>query len=161
MFGWSWSLAFHLINGVRHLVQDAGYGYAIDKFVRSSWVSIFGSLLLTALIWVFALLAHLRVMNRANWHKHVRLAATFGVVVFLLWLWITNLALLFGAELDSELERGRELQSGLPAEREIQLPPRDTRNITKAEKKEREDIERGRELREAHADVEGRDRDRA
>lgn len=39
---------------------------------------------LTALIWVFALLAHLRVMNRANWHKHVRLAATFGVVVFLL-----------------------------------------------------------------------------
>jgi len=39
---------------------------------------------LTALIWVFALLAHLQVMNRANWHKHVRIAATFGVAVFLL-----------------------------------------------------------------------------
>ena len=35
-----------------------------------------------------------------------------GVIVFLLWLWITNLALLFGAELDAELERGRELRRG-------------------------------------------------
>ena len=55
-----------------------------------------------------------------------------GVIAFLLWLWLTNLALLFGAELDAELERGRELQSGLPAERRIQLPPRDTHNIDKA-----------------------------
>ena len=38
---------------------------------------------LTALIWVFALLAHMRVMNRGNWHKHVRIAATFGVAVFI------------------------------------------------------------------------------
>jgi hypothetical protein len=39
---------------------------------------------LTALIWVFALLAHMRVMNRANWHKHVRIAASFGLGVFFL-----------------------------------------------------------------------------
>lgn len=71
-----------------------------------------------------------------------------GVVVFLLWLWITNLALLLGAELDAELERGRELQAGLAAEREIQLPPRDDRNIEKALRKEREDEERGRRIRE-------------
>ena len=45
--------------------------------------------------------------------------ALAGVVVFLLWLWLTNLALLFGAELDAELERGRELQSGIAAEEEI------------------------------------------
>ena len=70
-----------------------------------------------------------------------------GVIVFLLWLWLMNLGLLFGAELDSELERGRELQAGIPAEREVQLPARDTRNIDKAEQKEQEDIERGRELR--------------
>ena len=56
-----------------------------------------------------------------------------GVVVFLLWLWITNLALLFGAELDAELERGRQLQAGIEAEEQLQLPPRDTRNIEKAE----------------------------
>ena len=70
-----------------------------------------------------------------------------GVIVFLLWLWITNLALLFGAELDAELERGRELQAGMPAEETIQLPARDTRKIEKAEQKEREAVESGRQLR--------------
>jgi membrane protein len=47
-----------------------------------------------------------------------------GVILFLFWLWISNLALLLGAELNAELERGRELEAGLPAEKEIQLPPR-------------------------------------
>jgi membrane protein len=70
-----------------------------------------------------------------------------GVIVFLLWLWITNLALLFGAELDAEMERGREVQSGIEAEEEIQLPPRDTRKSEKAARKERDDVERGRRLR--------------
>ncbi len=73
--------------------------------------------------------------------------ALAGVIAFLLWLWLTNLALLFGAELDAELERGRELRSGIAAEKSIQLPPRDTRNIEKAEKKEAEDLRRGRALR--------------
>jgi membrane protein len=71
-----------------------------------------------------------------------------GAIAGLLWLWITNLALLFGAELDSELERGRELQAGIEAERELQLPPRDTRGIRKARKKEQKDIARGRAIRE-------------
>jgi membrane protein len=48
-----------------------------------------------------------------------------GVVVFLVWLWISNLAVLFGAEFDAELERGRELQAGKQgAEKRIQLEPR-------------------------------------
>ena len=47
-----------------------------------------------------------------------------GVVVFLMWLWISNLAVLFGAEFDAELERARELAAGLPAEESIQLPER-------------------------------------
>jgi membrane protein len=75
-----------------------------------------------------------------------------GVIVFLLWLWITNLALLFGAELDSELERGRELQAGIPAEEVIQLEPRDTRNIEKKEEQLAADVRRGRELREESSD---------
>ncbi len=49
-----------------------------------------------------------------------------GVIIFLVWIWIANLALLFGLELDAELERQRELESGQPeAARELQLPPRD------------------------------------
>jgi membrane protein len=70
-----------------------------------------------------------------------------GVIVFLLWLWITNLALLFGAELDAELERGRELQAGIAAEERIQLPVRDDRKIDKAIDKENEDIDQARKLR--------------
>jgi len=70
-----------------------------------------------------------------------------GVIVALLWLWLTNLALLFGAELDAELERGRELQAGLPAEDEIQLPLRDDSGVRKAERKHREAVAEGRELR--------------
>ena len=51
-----------------------------------------------------------------------------GVIVFLIWLWISNIALLLGAELNAELERGRELEAGEPAESELQLPPRDDPN---------------------------------
>ena len=55
LFGFSWALAFHLINGVRHLLQDAGYGLATEDFVRSSWVSIIGSVLLVVLVWAIVL----------------------------------------------------------------------------------------------------------
>jgi succinate dehydrogenase / fumarate reductase cytochrome b subunit len=55
LFGWSWSFAYHLLNGIRHLVQDAGYGFSIPDFVRNGWLSVLGSLLLTALIWWVAM----------------------------------------------------------------------------------------------------------
>ncbi len=74
-----------------------------------------------------------------------------GVIVALLWLWITNLALLFGAELDAELERGRELQLGLAAEEKLQLPMRDTRNVDKAADRRAKDREKMREIRLAAA----------
>ena len=47
-----------------------------------------------------------------------------GVITFLVWMWITNIAVLFGAELNAERERTRELKAGEPAEERIQLPPR-------------------------------------
>jgi membrane protein len=47
-----------------------------------------------------------------------------GAISLLVWLWITNLAVLFGQELNAEIERGRELTAGLPAERELQLESR-------------------------------------
>lgn len=52
--------------------------------------------------------------------------ALAGVIVFLLWLFIINLALLGGAEFNAELERGRQLAAGLVAEVDLQLPRRDT-----------------------------------
>jgi len=49
-----------------------------------------------------------------------------GVVIILIWLWITNLAILFGHELNAEREREQQFEEGVPgAEREIQLEPRD------------------------------------
>jgi len=63
----------------------------------------------------------------ANFGSYDKTYGTLGgLVVLLVWLWITNCALLLGMELNSERERDRELEAGLPrAEREIQLEPRD------------------------------------
>jgi membrane protein len=109
------------------------------------WISV--GAVLAILTWMVAsALFGFYVANFSSYDKTYGTLA--GVIVFLLWLWITNLALLFGAELDSELERARELQAGLPAEEYIQLPPRDTRKTDKAAEKEREDIEQARRLRE-------------
>ncbi len=47
-----------------------------------------------------------------------------GVIVFLVWLWISNCAVLLGAEMNAEIERGRELESGVPEEETIAVEPR-------------------------------------
>jgi membrane protein len=54
-----------------------------------------------------------------------------GVIAFLLWVWLSNLAMLFGAVLDTEVERARQLRAGVTAEVRVQLPLRDDRRITK------------------------------
>jgi membrane protein len=108
------------------------------------WLSI-GSVV-AIVVWALASVGFgLYVSNFGSYNKTY--GALAGVVVFLLWLWITNLALLFGAELDVELERGRQLQAGIAAERELQLPPRDTRIVEKKEAAEEKYIEYGRRLR--------------
>jgi membrane protein len=48
-----------------------------------------------------------------------------GVIAFLVWLWLTNLVILLGAELNAELERGRLMAAGQPADSEPYLPVRD------------------------------------
>jgi len=57
LFAFSWALAYHLLNGIRHLVQDAGFGFDIPDFVRSSWISVIGSALLVVLAWLVVLRA--------------------------------------------------------------------------------------------------------
>jgi membrane protein len=111
------------------------------------WISV--GAVLAIVVWIIAsALFGFYVANFSSYNRTYGSLA--GVVAFLLWLWITNLALLFGAELDAELERGRELQAGVPAEESIQLPAKSTRKSDKAEEKEREDIRRGRRLRLSH-----------
>lgn len=86
------------------------------------------------------------VSNFANYGATY--GALSGVIIFLLWVWISNLALLFGVQLDAELERGRQLRSGIIAEEAIQLPRRDTAASDKLAAKQRKAVAEGREIRE-------------
>ncbi len=121
------------------------------KQPKFRWISVGAAVAIVT--WVVVSVAFgFYVANFSSYDKTYGSIA--GVVVFLLWLWLTNLSLLFGAEIDSELERGRELEAGIPAEQELQLPVRDDRNIEKSREKEEKDIARAREIREA-ADPDG------
>ncbi|MCP3426229.1 YihY/virulence factor BrkB family protein [Rothia sp. AR01] len=70
-----------------------------------------------------------------------------GVIVMLLLIWIMNNVLLFGAVIDSELERARELQAGIKAEDHLRLPPRDVRQAEKMKDARSNLVEQGRALR--------------
>jgi membrane protein len=115
------------------------------KQPKFRWISIGAAVAIVTWIVASALFG-LYVANFSSYNRTYGSLA--GVIVFLLWLWITNLALLFGAELDAEIERGRQLQAGIAAEQNIQLPPRDTTVIDKRERQEQQDVERGRRLRQ-------------
>jgi membrane protein len=79
--------------------------------------------IVAVLVWIVASAAFaLYVANFSSYNKTY--GTLGGVVAFLVWLWISNLAVLFGAELNAELERGRQLEAGQPAEDEILVTPR-------------------------------------
>ena len=86
------------------------------------WVSV--GALFALVVWVLASAAFaFYVANFGSYNKTYGTLA--GVIVFLVWLWITNVAILLGAELNAERERSAELREGAPdADREIQAEPR-------------------------------------
>nr|WP_218857650.1 YihY/virulence factor BrkB family protein [Leifsonia soli] len=73
--------------------------------------------------------------------------ALAGIIVFLLWIWIANNALLLGAELDSEVERARELVAGIEADDVLRLPLKSDKAVLKAREAHAGDILAARELR--------------
>jgi membrane protein len=87
------------------------------------WVS--GGAVVALVTWIVASIAFaLYVGNFGSYNKTY--GALGGVVVFLLWLWLTNLAILLGAEFNAETERAKQLHSGVKgAERELKLPLRE------------------------------------
>jgi membrane protein len=75
------------------------------------------------LVWVLAsALFALYVANFSSYNKTY--GAIAGVIIFLVWLWLSNVAILLGVELNSELYRGRELAAGKDAKREPFVEPR-------------------------------------
>jgi membrane protein len=84
--------------------------------------------LLAILIWVAGSVGF--TIYLANFSSYNRTYGTLaGVIIFLVWLWLTNLGVLLGAQLNAELERGRQIEGGLPPDEEPFLEHRDTRKL--------------------------------
>ncbi|GGL18138.1 YihY/virulence factor BrkB family protein [Mangrovihabitans endophyticus] len=82
------------------------------------------------LLWIIASVAFaIYLANFANYNKTY--GTLGGVIAFLVWLWISNIAIMLGAELDAELERGRAIAAGHPADEEPFLELRDDRKLKK------------------------------
>jgi membrane protein len=97
------------------------------------WVSPGG--LIAVVVWLIA--SGLFALYLANFaHYGATYGTIAGMIVFLIWLWISNIAILFGAEFNAELERGRAAAGGgVPLGQEPYVELRDTRQLEKRRKK--------------------------
>jgi membrane protein len=96
------------------------------------WLSPGG--ILGVVLWIVASLAFaFYVANFGSYNETY--GALGGVIVFLIWLWISNIAILLGAELNAELERGRRIEAGevAPGEEPF-VEPRDTRKLDESQR---------------------------
>jgi membrane protein len=111
------SLMFALLYWAAPNVKQPGF----------RWVSPGG--ILAVVGWLIASGAFaFYVANFGSYNKTY--GALGGVIVFLVWLWISNIMILLGAEFNAELERGRAIEGGMrPEDREPFAEPRDTRKI--------------------------------
>jgi membrane protein len=114
-----WPVLLGLVVLILHILYFA----SPNAKVGVKWVS--GGTIITLVIWLVAsALFALYVSMFGSYNKTYGSLA--GVVVFLLWLWITNMAVLFGVEFNAETERTRELRAGqAEAEKELKLPERE------------------------------------
>ena len=101
------------------------------------WISPGG--ILAVILWIIASAGFaFYVANFGSYNKTY--GALAGVIVFLVWLWISNVAVLLGAEFNAELERGRRIEAGdVAPKQEPFVEPRDTRKMTD---EQRADVER-------------------
>jgi membrane protein len=110
------SLMFSLLYWASPNVKHPGF----------RWISPGG--IFAVAVWVIASGAFaLYVANFSSYNKTY--GALAAIVVFLVWLWISNIAVLLGAEFNAELERGRRIEAGHPADEEPFVEPRDTRKM--------------------------------
>lgn len=137
-----WPLIILLVVAAIAILYYATPNVKQPKF---RWMSL-GSLIALVIFLLASLAFGFYVANFSSYNETY--GTIGGVIISLLWLWILNMSLLFGAEFDAEMERGRQLQAGIEAEDTIQLPPRDTKQSDKLQAREEEDIQHGRELRE-------------
>ncbi len=119
-----WSIAkWPVIAAV--VSQMIAFLYWVAPNVRQPgyrWITPGG--VLAVVLWAVASAAFaFYVANFGSYNKtYGSLAA---IIILLVWLWITNVAILFGAELNAEVERGRQIEAGHPEEEEPFMEPRD------------------------------------
>src|SRR3954471_16385502 len=92
------------------------------KLPKFQWIS--PGAIVALLAWVLASVGFF--FYARNFGSYNKTYGTLGgAITLLVWMWISNVAILFGQELNAEIERGRELAAGKPAVEDIQLPLRD------------------------------------
>lgn len=100
-----------------------------------AWITLGG--VIAVIVWIVAsALFALYVSFSGSYNKTYGSLAT--VIVFLVWLWITNIAVLLGAEFNAETQRQRAVEAGLPEDVEPFAPLRDTRKLEDKQKREAE-----------------------
>ncbi|MET0925985.1 MAG: YihY/virulence factor BrkB family protein, partial [Solirubrobacterales bacterium] len=112
-----------LLGVVILMISILYYAAPNVKLPGFRWITV--GALVAVLAWLLASAAF--AVYVANFGSYDKTYGTLGgIVTLLVWVWISNLALLFGMELNAERERSRELAAGVPrAAKEIQLEPRD------------------------------------
>src|SRR4051812_2114589 len=98
--------------------------YATPNVRHPGFRAILPGGIVAVVVWIAA--SALFALYVAKFGSYNKTYGSLGaIVIFLVWLWITNLAILFGAELNAEIARGHAIAAGVPEDREPYLPPRD------------------------------------
>jgi membrane protein len=121
-----WDIGKWLLVAALFVVMLGVLYYASPNVKQRGFKWVTPGSLVALVVWILASAAFaFYVANFGSYNKTYGSLAS--VVVFLIWFWITNVAILFGHELNAERERSQELKEGVPrADKEIQLEPRDT-----------------------------------
>lgn len=129
-----WSIAKWPILVILVTIMIAILYWATPNARVKGWRWITPGSFLALLIWMIASAGFaLYVANFASYNKTYGTMA--GVIVFLVWLWITNLAILLGLEFDAETMRQRAIAGGHPPQAEPYAEPRDTRKWNEQERR--------------------------
>ena len=126
-----WNIAKWPVLLVLVIVMFAVLFYAAPNVKLAGFKWVTPGALFALVVWLLASVAFaFYASNFGSYNKTY--GALGGLVIFLVWMWLTNTALLLGMELNAERERSRELEAGVPgAERELQL---DARSAPKQQK---------------------------
>ncbi|MFJ3493608.1 YihY/virulence factor BrkB family protein [Streptomyces sp. NPDC086091] len=136
-----WSIAKWPVLVVLVTLMIALLYWASPNVKGRGWHWITPGSVVALVIWLLASAGFaFYVANFASYNKTYGTLA--GVIVFLVWLWISNIALLLGLEFDAELARQRAVAGGHPRDEEPYVPPRDTRAW---DEEDREQAERERD----------------